>query len=287
MLKPLEGLGDAAVLSAQDMSSLLPGQKNKWTVHNIEAGSARAGNAWRDYLTSVSVVVSAGHYMPVGAVAEEWSRSIGALFVVIQHGLMTPYAPPLPKGAHLLAFSEADASFWASGRTDITSEAVGSQLLWKAQQNQGRSLVSELPLFLGQLHGAELPRSLSAKTAATFCREVGAEYRPHPAETDILSRMQHARWAKQGIVIDSSMISLLENPRPVVSIFSTGVLEAAAAGIPSWVTISRPVAWVSEFWDRYGMAQWGGEPTPAPLVPQKEPAKAIAEVLVKIVGNSR
>ena len=45
-----------------------------------------------------------------------------------------PQAPPLPVGATLLAFSEADAEFWVSGRRDVTTHAVGSQLLYLAAQ---------------------------------------------------------------------------------------------------------------------------------------------------------
>ena len=36
----------------------------------------------------------------------------GAVASSSQHGALTPYAPPLPPGAHLLAWSDADADFW-------------------------------------------------------------------------------------------------------------------------------------------------------------------------------
>ena len=49
-----------------------------------------------------------------------------------------------------------------------------------------------------------------------------------------------------------------------MSVFSTGVLEAAAQGRDAWVDFPRPPAWLGEFWERYGMHRFGGAPTPAP-----------------------
>jgi hypothetical protein len=183
---------------------------------------------------------------------------------------------PLPSGAHLLAFSAQDADFWRSGRTDVTTEVIGSELLWNAA-HRPRPAVGDAttPVFLGQLHGAELPRAISGGTAFAFCRDGAARYRPHPAETDRLSRWQHEIWRRRGIRF-AAPGGLLDEPRPVVSIFSTGVLEAAAAGIPAWVTCVRPPAWVQEFWERYGLRPWGGAPTPPPPQPDIEPARAIA-----------
>ena len=42
-----------------------------------------------------------------------------------------------------------------------------------------------------------------------------------------------------------------------------------------------PPAWLVEFWDRYGMNQWGQEPTLAPVQPKKEPAQRIAELMIE------
>ncbi len=95
------------------------------------------------------------------------------------------------------------------------------------------------PVYLGQLHAAELARRDLARAAAGFCRAHDATYRPHPSERDRLSRLLHA---------------LLASPRhprrrraapgelaaPVVSVFSTGVLEAAARGLPAWVDFPDP-----------------------------------------------
>ncbi|MDT0193774.1 MULTISPECIES: hypothetical protein [unclassified Arthrobacter] len=197
---------------------------------------------------------------------------------------MTPHAPPLPEDAHLLAFSDADAEFWRSGRCDVTWDVVGSQLLWTAgAQGSGRVSEDARPVFLGQLHGAELPRSGFARAATLFCTTTGAMYRPHPSETDRLSRLQHALWERRGVTLDRSGIPLAELNAPIASVFSTGVLEAAARGIPAWVTYPSPPAWLEEFWERYGMSRWGTEPTPAPARPDLEPARAIAEIVVQQV----
>jgi hypothetical protein len=278
LLRPLELLGhtDAAVLIPSRMSGLLPGEWRWIQVDNT---------AMPEELESVRTVLAVGHYLPMGQLAENYARRLAARFVVVQHGLLTPHAPPLPRDAHLLAFSEPDAGYARSGRTDVTYQVVGSQLLWDAVGSVEEMDPLGTPLFLGQLHGAELPRRGKARTAGTFCRSTGASYRPHPAETDILSRLQHAAWERQGVKIDRSTTPLKDLNRPVVSAFSTGVLEAAARGIPSWVSYENPPSWLGEFWDRYGMAPWGGDPTPAPARPRVEPALAIAQILEELMGD--
>ena len=131
------------------------------------------------------------------------------------------------------------------------------------------------------MHGAELPRASFAYASHSFLKKFGGTYRPHPSEKDKLSVLTHKLWEKEGIRIDRSGIPLNEVPNPVVSIFSTGVLEAAIRGIPAWVYHPAPPAWLVEFWDRYGMNQWGQEPTPAPVQPKKEPAQRIAELMIE------
>lgn len=91
--------------------------------------------------------------------------------------------------------------------------------------------------------------------------------------------------SKLGIDIDRSQQTLNQVNNPVVSIFSTGVLEAALRGVPAWVYHPNPPAWVTEFWERYGMNQWGSAPTPAPPVPAQEPAQHIAEYLTRSLEN--
>lgn len=270
------------IVASVNLSGFLP---PTWT--SVASGVSREKTMEHlNDCVSIAGCYSGGHYLAAGNLAHSFSSSRDLPNVVSQHGLLTPFAPPLPLGSHLLAFSEADALFWKSGRHDVTSEVVGSQLLWEAQQHPVTSLESEVPQFLGQLHGAELPRSVTAGTAEQFCLATGASYRPHPSEKDILSRMQHRRWERKGIHVERSSEALADSSRPVVSIFSTGVLEAAAAGIPSWVTLSQPVPWVSEFWERYNMSPWGADPTPTPDIPKLEPARAISNSLQNMMGGN-
>lgn len=237
---------------------------------------------------SLRAVVAAGDFLPLGGLAHDLAALNQLPFFVVQHGLMTPFAPPLPSGAHLLAWSQADGDFWRSGRGDVTVEVVGSQLLWDAARWSPRRTDLSAPLtYLGQLHGAELPRRDLARAAAAFCRDHGAVYRPHPSERDLLSRAQHAWWRRRGIRFDTSGRGLAELGTSIVSVFSTGVLEAAAAGLPAWVDYPAPPAWLKELWERYGLARWGGAPTLPPTPPPVEPATRIAEIVLAHLETAR
>lgn len=262
-----------AVWAPEDITHLLP--EADWHVRQV------SGEELAQYVPSAGQVVALGHYMEYGRAAYQFSQDQGAQFVTVQHGLHTPYAPPLAHGTHLLAFSQADAEFWISGRSDVTYDVVGSQLFWEAAQKPKVELPEseQQPIFLGQMHGAELSRRSYARAGFQFCRQTGARYRPHPNEKDKLSVLTHALWEKMGIDIDRGGEPLNTLTNPVVSIFSTGVLEAAIRGVPAWVYHPNPPAWVQEFWERYGLHQWGDTPTPAPAVPAVPPAQAIAAYL--------
>ena len=288
ILEPLKHLDavDVALWVPEDASEYLDGQyasehysRKDWTEQEI------SGDELMRLLPDIRIVLSAAQFLSRGAVAYEFSRAIGAEYWMVQHGLLVPQAPPLPVGCTLLAFSEADAEFWASGRRDVTTHAVGSQLLYLAAQKAAGAEAQKQndlePIFLGQMHGAELPRASFAYASHSFLKKFGGTYRPHPSEKDKLSVLTHKLWEKEGIRIDRSGTPLNEVPNPVVSIFSTGVLEAAIRGIPAWVYHPAPPAWLVEFWDRYGMNQWGQEPTPAPVQPKKEPAQRIAELMIE------
>ncbi|GAA1754624.1 RNA-binding protein [Rothia terrae] len=279
LVRPLEFLDgvEVAVWAPHDVSHVLPHgawQTNTMSEHELEN------------LTEISSVLSSGHYLPLGAAAYRFARARQAEFVVVQHGLMAPFAPPLPANSTLLAFSDEDALFWKSGRTDVQHRVVGSQLFYEAAQSaqqsvqQGDSTVHDNQIvFLGQMHGAELPRASFARAGFSFCRQNKARYRPHPSEKDKLSVLTHALWAKMGIAIDRSGQPLNTLNNPVVSVFSTGVLETAIRGVPAWVYHPHPPQWLQDFWQRYGMSRWGEEPTPAPPQPDIEPARAIAQYL--------
>lgn len=290
ILEPLKHLDavDVALWVPEDASEYLDGQyaserysRKDWSEQEI------SGDELMRLLPDIRIVLSAAQFLGRGAAAYEYARAIGAEYWMVQHGLLVPQAPPLPVGCTLLAFSEADAEFWASGRRDVTTHAVGSQLLYLAAQKAAGAEEQKQndlePIFLGQMHGAELPRASFAFAAHSFLKKYGGIYRPHPSEKDKLSVLTHKLWEKEGIRIDCSGTPLNEVPNPVVSIFSTGVLEAAIRGIPAWVYHPAPPAWLVEFWDRYGMNQWGQEPTPAPVQPKKEPAQRIAELMIEIL----
>jgi hypothetical protein len=171
----------------------------------------------------------------------------------------------------------------------VSVEVVGSQLLWQAgarsETGPGPSSTSGgegAPLvYLGQGHAAEIQRARMVEAALLFCREHHATYRPHPSERDRLSLMTLNAYQRAGITVDSGSVPLADLPGPVVSVFSTGILEAAARGRDAWVDFPRPPAWLSEFWERYGMSRFGGAPTPAPARPEVEPAQEIARILLE------
>lgn len=229
----------------------------------------------------IGALLTLGQHLEAGRAAHEWALATDTPSAVVQHGALTPYAPPLPPRTTLLAWTDADAEFYRSGRSDVEVRTVGSQLLWQAgkESTEEADVREERPVFLGQMHGAELPRRTTAGIAYSFCRAEGALYRPHPAETDVLSRTAHRLMQRRGVEFQDTSIPLHDVGAPVVGIFSTGVLEAAARGIPSWVTGEKVPAWVHEFWERYDMRRWGGEPTPAPVTGVDEPASLIAQIL--------
>lgn len=261
---------DAAVLSSVDLAGRLPGEG--WQHTTVAAAEVA------DAVGSRAIGLSVGHYLAAGQALFEWARGLGAPLAIVQHGLVTPFAPPLPQDSVLLAWSDADAAILTCGRRDVSARVVGSQLLWEAAQVPGVPTTNGVaPVFLGQLHGAELPRAGMTVRTTEFCLNRRALYRPHPAETDVLSRATHAVWRRLGIAFDDSTRPLNEVERPVVAAFSTGLLEAAARGQNAWAYYPRPPSWLREFWERYRIHLWGDSPTPAPTLPNVEPARAIAD----------
>ncbi|MHA6513107.1 prephenate dehydrogenase [Tessaracoccus sp. Z1128] len=264
--------------SAQDLPALV--------VHPEGVDLRLPGVGWREatdphqMFKEVRAVASIGDHLGVGAWAHALAGRRGWRQLVIQHGLLTPFSPPPPPSVEVLAWSEADAAFITEGRPDLTAQVVGSPLLAAAAANPAPH-VSRFarPVFLGQLHGAELSRWSMTRSVTEFWRLTDATYRPHPREEDKLSRAQHALWHRLGMDIDAST-PVTELDRPVVSAFSTGVLEAAARGIPAWVFHMSPPPWLEEFWERYAMSRWGGEPTPPPAV-EPDPASRIAHHLAE------
>ena len=241
-------------------------------------------------LPGLRCVVAVGDYMRLGSLAGSSATHTDAAFLVVQHGILTPFAPPLRSGAELLAWSEADANYWTAGRSDVSAHTVGSQLLFAAHRRAAelptRSNHSSLT-YLGQLHGHELPRRLMAQAAVSFCRSNDAAYRPHPSEIDLMSRLQHRLWRMRGIRFDLTNTPLTELDTEVVSAFSTGVLEAAAAGMSSWVDFPDPPAWLRETWERYGMPRYGTDASRPTFASADEPARVIAQIIEERVAQRR
>ncbi len=268
--------GQVTVVASVDVADALPTgwSSRSGSVDDLDALAAHA-----------AVVLSTGHFLPLGSRAWRAATGAGRPFLTVQHGLLTPYSPPLAPGTTLLAWSDAEADFWRAGRADVTSLVTGSALLDEAARAPSPPVhVGARPVYLGQLHGAELPREQLARSAEAFCLAEHAVYRPHPAETDRVSRSTHQRWERRGITIDRRGVPLAELAAPVVSVFSTGVLEAAARGLPAWVHLLDPPAWLTEFWTRYSMHPWGMPSTPPPALPTVPPAQAVAKAAIHAGG---
>ena len=228
---------------------------------------------------SPTVVLSTSPHMQAGARALAWARGRKIPYLIVQHGAITPFSPPLPKGVELLAWTELDARMWTEG-LDTPVHVIGSQLLWEAAQGHRAQLINGPVVFLGQLHAAELDREVTIRTVETLAATTSLVYRPHPAERDRRSRAQHRRWRRAGLAIDERRATLLETNAAVVGIFSTGLLEAAAAGLPVCGACVPPVRWVQELWERYEIPEWGsGRVAAFTLRPRKEPILAITEIV--------
>lgn len=277
VLRPVEGLVEEgiAVLSSVPVDDLLP--PGEWRVRQWAPTAPE--------LADVHSVWSAGHYLPAGEAAYAFSVRRDLPFGVVQHGLITPFAPPLPYRAHALVWTAEDGDYWRAGRSDITVRTVGSQLLADARRPRADQLVTERavrwhdrsPVYLGQLHGIELNVWQMAAAAYLTCRRTGAVYRPHPSERDALSRLLHRLWRAGGITVDSGVGRIADLEAPLIGVFSTGILEAAASGLPAYVDYPRPPAWLMEFWERNRMGRVGGAPTAPPPAPETNPAAAVAE----------
>ncbi len=231
-------------------------------------------------LPEVAAVVSAGGHGPAGAIGHDLAMQRHGASIVVQHGMLLPQVAPLPAGVTLAAWSRADADFWRSGRSDVETRVVGSELLHRATQAGVDPVPADAtPVYCGALHGTELPRLEIERVARQFCSATGAHYRPHPSETDLQSRVTHLIWKRLGIVFAPSDRPLLQVGAPVVGMWSTGILEAAAAGLPAWVYHPDPPEWLREVWQRYGLSVWGSEPSPVSAIAAGEPAERLAELV--------
>ena len=229
----------------------------------------------------ITSVLTLGWHLEVGRAVHAWARETGVPGAVIQHDVLTPYAPPLPPETTLLAWTAQDGRFHSAGRDDIEVRVVGSQRLWEAghEASDTPHRLEERPVFLGQLAEIELPWRITLGAAHSYCRGAEALYRPGAGETGRPARFAHTLLRRRGIELQDPAVPLAEQDRPVVAVFSADILEAAVRGLPAWVHAPHAPAWVAEHWERYGMRRTGGEPTPAPSVGADEPARLIAQIL--------
>ena len=187
-----------------------------------------------------SLVLSTGHYLPLGRARPPRHRARAA-----SSPCSTACSPRTPRRwLPAPSCSRGARPMRRSGAPGATTSARW----WSGASCSGRRPSRRRPPSTrrprrsssASCTAAELPRDVFAEAAETFCRAERATYRPHPSERDRRSVATHARWEASGITIDRSGIPLRELGAPVVSVFSTGVLEAAAAGLPAWVDPRRP-----------------------------------------------
>jgi len=143
----------------------------------------------------------------------------------------------------------------------------------------------ETACFLGQLHGPELDRRVTSRTIAGLRRMTEVLYRPHPDEVDLRSRAEHLIWRARGVQFISGKTPLAQavNDRKVVGVYSTGILEAAAAGHEAFAYCIEPPEWVRDLWVRYAMAPYGEGAGTVVEVPVDEPALRIADEIVALL----
>src|SRR5699024_11167882 len=133
----------------------------------------------------------------------EWAREAEVPGAVVQHDVLTPFAPPLPPDTTLLSWTAEDGEFHRAERDDIEVRVVGSQRLWQARHDAaGQEPVRDgQPVFLGQLSSIELPRRVSLRAAHSYCRFADALYQPGPGEDDRLARAAHLLLRRRGIAL--------------------------------------------------------------------------------------
>ncbi|WP_422116304.1 hypothetical protein [Brachybacterium sp. UNK5269] len=228
-----------------------------------------------------TAMVTLGWEQQIGHLVHTWAQRADVPGVVVQHTALTPFTAPLPPRTTLLAWSAADAEFHRSQRDDVAVRTVGSQRLWQAVHEATETVLDleERPVFLGELTAPELPRRHTFAAAYSYCRSARALYQPHVTETDRLSRAAHEVLRRRGVDLQDAGRPVSAQHRPVVSVLSLDVLEAALRGLPSWVHGSRLPTWVPAYWERYGMRRTGGPATPAPTIAADEPARLIAQFL--------
>ncbi|MBK0332483.1 hypothetical protein I8D64_16515 [Brachybacterium sp. MASK1Z-5] len=194
-----------------------------------------------------------------------------------------PAADGAPGSADTASRASADPASRAGEGADPSTDAPTDPSADVTEDRADPTSVPS-PVVLGQLSRIELPSRLAARAASSFCRDGAARYLPEAEETGRLARTQHRLWERRGIEVLPAGTDPLTLRAPVVSILAAEVLEVAARGGEAWVHAPGAPGWVHEFWHRYGMRRHG-TPTPAPAMPEEEPAARIArEVENRVEG---
>ena len=162
---------------------------------------------------------------------------------------------------------------------------VGSQLLWAAgglvtgaRAPSSTTGGDAAPLtYLGQGHAAEISRARLARAALTHLPRARRDLPPPPLGARRRPRARSWRPTHApGSPSTPAACRSSTSRRPIVSVFSTGVLEAAARGRDAWVDFPRPPAWLGEFWERYAMHRLGIRAHARPRPARGQPAERIA-----------
>ena len=124
---------------------------------------------------------------------------------------------------------------------------------------------------------------MTSRTVTQLARHGPLVYRPHPSEIDALSRAGHLLWRLRGVEVTPPDDPRIDSSQSlVVSIFSTGILEAAAAGRRSFRFCVDPPAWLAELWNRYAMAPLGSSTPTVVETSSIEPAAMIADAVEEV-----
>ena len=233
---------------------------------------ARGRASRRTAARSSAAVLSAGHYTAARrGGATPWPRSAAPPSWSSQHGALTPFAPPLPRAVPCSPGARRTRLLGVRAQRRH-HHVVGSAAAVAGGRDgprRARSTRPRAPTYLGQLHGAETRPPRPGRGRPRLLPRTGATYRPHPTERDRASPPAARGLGAQGI--RSTQRHPAGRARtPVVSVFSTGVLEAAARGSrPGSTSPARPRGWRSS--GSVTGCTVGRRPPPPPTDPTSSP----------------
>src|SRR5699024_11879747 len=118
----------------------------------------------------ITSLLTLGWHRAVGRSMHEWAREAEVPGAVVQHDVLTPFAPPLPPDTTLLSWTAEDGEFHRSERDDIDVRVVGSQRLWQARHDAAdqEPVRDGRPGCLGQRHSSTLPRRVRRRATHAY-----------------------------------------------------------------------------------------------------------------------